>query len=55
MRKANEVAQPRNPVQTPQDFSRIAREREQKLAERLELQRQQYAAHQKVHTDALIN
>jgi len=47
MRKVNEITQPRNLVQTPQDFSRIARDREQKIAEKIEQQRQQYAAHQK--------
>lgn len=48
MRKANEANQPKPPIQTPQQFSRLKHDREQKLAERQELYRQQMLAQQKV-------
>ncbi|KAL9112472.1 MAG: hypothetical protein Q9227_003314 [Pyrenula ochraceoflavens] len=47
MRKANEANQPKPPIKTPQQFSQLKHEREQKLAERQELYRQQFLAHQK--------
>jgi chromatin modification-related protein VID21 len=44
MRKANEVPQPRAPVHTPQDFSRLKHDREIQLAERMaQLQQRQEA------------
>ena len=49
MRKANEAAQPRTAMHTPQDFSRLKYERECKLQERAELYRQQILAAQKVN------
>lgn len=49
MRKANEAAQPRTAMHTPQDFSRLKYERECKLQERNELYRQQILAAQKVN------
>jgi chromatin modification-related protein VID21 len=48
MRKANEVQQPRAPVSTPQDFSRIKHERELKAQERHEQYRQQVLTQQRV-------
>ncbi|KAL9617421.1 MAG: hypothetical protein Q9160_007778 [Pyrenula sp. 1 TL-2023] len=47
MRKANEANQPKPPIQTPQQFSRLKHDREQKMAERQELYRQQMLAQQK--------
>jgi chromatin modification-related protein VID21 len=47
MRKVNEGSQPRPPITTPAEFSRLKHEREQKLAERQEMYRQQILAHQK--------
>ena len=48
LRKANEAAQPRAPVHTPQDFSRLKYERECKMQERAEVYRQQVLAQQRV-------
>ena len=47
MRKVNEANQPRPPITTPAEFSRLKHDREQKLAERQEMYRQQILAHQK--------
>jgi chromatin modification-related protein VID21 len=47
MRKVNEGNQPHPPITTPAEFSRLKHEREQKLAERQEMYRQQILAHQK--------
>ena len=47
MRKVNEANQPRPPITTPAEFSRLKHDREQKLAERQEIYRQQILAHQK--------
>ena len=49
MRKANEAAQPRTAMHTPQDFSRLKYERECKMQERADLYRQQILAAQKVY------
>ena len=47
MRKVNEASQPRPPITTPAEFSRLKHDREQKMAERQEIYRQQILAHQK--------
>lgn len=47
MRKVNEANQPRPPISTPAEFSRLKHEREIKMAERQELYRQQVLAHQR--------
>ena len=47
MRKVNEANQPRPPISTPAEFSRLKHEREIKMAERQEQYRQQVLAHQK--------
>ncbi|KAI9839617.1 MAG: hypothetical protein M1819_002243 [Sarea resinae] len=47
MRKANEAAQPKAPIHTPQDFSRMKYERECKMTERAEAYRQQVLAQQR--------
>lgn len=48
LRKANEAAQPRAAMYTPQEFSRIKYERECKLQESARAYRQQVLQHQKV-------
>ncbi|KAK2748295.1 chromatin modification- protein VID21 [Myotisia sp. PD_48] len=48
MRKANEASQPRPPLTTPQEFSRLKYEREVKYQEKQEQYRQQMIAHQRV-------
>ena len=48
MRKANEAAQPKAQMQTPQEFSRFKYERECKMQERAEAYRQQILAQQRV-------
>ncbi|KAI9776341.1 MAG: chromatin modification- protein VID21 [Geoglossum umbratile] len=55
MRKANEVQQPRAPVSTPQDFSRIKHERELKAQERHEQYRQQVLAQQRLAQQQRLN
>jgi chromatin modification-related protein VID21 len=48
LRRANEANQPRPPISTPAEFSRLKYERELKLQERQEQYRQQMIAHQRV-------
>ena len=48
MRKANEAAQPRQRMRTPQEFSHFKHERECKLAEKADAYRQQIIAQQRV-------
>ncbi|KAI9873876.1 MAG: chromatin modification- protein VID21 [Pleopsidium flavum] len=47
LRKANEATQPRAPVHTPQDFSRLKYDRECKMQERADAYRQQVLAQQR--------
>ncbi|WEW61289.1 RNA polymerase II transcription elongation factor SpEAF [Emydomyces testavorans] len=47
LRKANEVNQPRPPISTPAEFSRLKFERELKYQEKQEQYRQQIIAHQR--------
>ncbi|KAK2753584.1 chromatin modification- protein VID21 [Arachnomyces sp. PD_36] len=49
LRKANEVNQPRPPLSTPAEFSRLKHEREVKFQERQEQYRQQMIAHQRAN------
>lgn len=48
LRKVNEVNQPKPPITTPGEFSRLKYEREMKLQERQEQYRQQMIAQQRV-------
>lgn len=48
MRKVNEANQPKPPITTPAEFSRLKYEREMKLQERQEQYRQQMIAQQRV-------
>ena len=48
MRKATEASQPRQRMQTPQEFSRFKHERECRMQEKQELYRQQMLAQQRV-------
>ena len=48
LRRANEANQPRPPISTPAEFSRLKYERELKHQERQEQYRQQMIAHQRV-------
>ena len=48
MRKVNEANQPKPPITTPAEFSRLKHERELKMAERQEIYRQQVLAQQKM-------
>lgn len=48
LRKANEANQPKPPISSPADFSKLKYEREMKLQERQEQYRQQMIAQQRV-------
>jgi hypothetical protein len=48
LRKVNEASQPKPPISTPAEFSRLKYERELKLQERQEQYRQQMIATQRV-------
>lgn len=48
LRKVNEANQPKPPISTPAEFSRLKHERELKLQERQEQYRQQMIAQQRV-------
>lgn len=48
LRKANEAAQPRQRMKTPQEFSHFKHERECKLQEKADLYKQQVIAQQRV-------
>ena len=48
MRKATEATQPRQRMQTPQEFSRVKHERECRMQEKQEMYRQQMLAQQRV-------
>ena len=47
MRKVNDANVPKPSYKTPAEFSQLKQEREQKLAERQEIYRQQLIAHQR--------
>jgi chromatin modification-related protein VID21 len=48
LRKANEANQPKPPISSPAEFSRLKYDREMKLQERQEQYRQQMIAQQRV-------
>lgn len=52
LRKANEANQPKPPISSPAEFSRLKHEREQKLQERQEQYRQQMIAQQRANLTA---
>jgi chromatin modification-related protein VID21 len=52
LRKANEANQPKPPISSPAEFSRLKHEREQKLQERQEQYRQQMIAQQRANLNA---
>lgn len=53
MRKATEVTQPRQRMQTPQEFSRFKYERDCRLQEKQEIYRQQMLAQQRVNPPSM--
>lgn len=51
LRKVNEANQPKPPISSPADFSKLKHEREMKLQERQEQYRQQMIAQQRVSVE----
>ena len=54
LRKANEANQPKPPISSPAEFSRLKYDREMKLQERQEQYRQQMIAQQRVSLTACL-
>ena len=54
MRKAQEVPQPRVPLQTPQDFSKLKYEREERMKEQVQLYQQRQEQQRRVGAPTMI-